>query len=426
MQLVIFEDSAYRHFLPLSYTRPVCGLRCGITMLWEKIVAAYGVPKPVLHVRPFMAAAQADEHRTVAVNQFDGESALLVNGRLLASTRLAKAIPLAGNDVAYMHGSAVVAARVSGKRWKDIRGLMAAGPLPDGWVHALPCCDTEEIVLDYPWDLVHHNTSQIKADFEHLRAGGVIAGQVHRAAILEGREQIHIAEGAEVQPAAVLLATDGPIYIGPKAKIMAGAVIQGPVAIGARSAVKMQAKIYEGTTLGPYCKVGGEVEESIFQGYSNKQHDGFLGHAYLGEWINLGADTNNSDLKNTYGSVKVVVDGKSIDSGSLFVGATIGDHSKCGINTMLNTGTVIGVGCNVFGADFPPKDVPCFCWGGARGFIEHELGKFLATAERVMRRRDRELTSAITTMLTEVYRQTSGRRAHTLAGRKAAGVLSSV
>ncbi|MCB9849481.1 MAG: GlmU family protein [Phycisphaerales bacterium] len=409
--LIIYEDSGFRNLLPLTYTRPACRLRCGIVTLWEKLAACYPAASAiVVHARDYIAPVVAEELSAVNVNNFDGDAALFVSGRVLVSPSLAREIPLDGSDAAYVSDGVVVAARVSGARCAELRKMLKQGPLPDGWSHGLAVREIEAAVIKYPWDLIHHNPGEITADFERMGLGGNIAGSVHESAVLVDEGRMHIADGASVHPGAILIAEGGPIYLGPKAKVMAGAVVEGPVAIGAKSSIKMQAKIYEGTTIGEFCKVGGEVEESIFQAYSNKQHDGFLGHAFLGEWINLGADTNNSDLKNNYSTVKVTIDGRQVDSGSLFVGSTIGDHSKCGINTMLNTGTVIGVGCNVYGADFPPKYIPSYCWGGGGGFVTHELAKFLETAERVMARRDRKLTPAVRAMLSRVFELTAHER----------------
>ncbi|MEJ2637882.1 MAG: hypothetical protein P8184_21680 [Calditrichia bacterium] len=176
------------------------------------------------------------------------------------------------------------------------------------------------------------------------------------------------------------------------------------------TAIKIGAKIYEGTSVGEVCKVGGEVEESIFQSYSNKQHDGFLGHAYIGEWVNLGADTNNSDLKNNYGNVKVNFGGAMVDSGSMFVGLAMGDHSKSGINTMFNTGTVVGPMSNIFGSGFPPKYIAPFSWGGAEQMVEHELEKALETARLVMQRRGKQLTPEYENIFRHIYSESRGRK----------------
>lgn len=408
--VVIFEDSGYRNLLPLTHTRPACRLRCGIETLCEKVRAAFDGKTFVLHARREVADVAAVEIPNITVNAVSSESALFVNGRLIAPPDFAKIISIDGDDCAYVCGKDVVAARISGALLKKVGELMEAGPLPDGWASDLKKVNVELPLIKYPWDLISNNPGQIKSDFQRMGLGGKVAGKVHESATLVDKANIHIADGAQVHPGAILIAEGGPIYVGPGAKVMAGAVLEGPVSIGPKSAVKMLAKIYEGTSMGAFCKVGGEVEECIFQAYSNKQHDGFVGHAFFGEWVNLGADTNNSDLKNNYGNVKVTIDGKQIDSGSMFVGSTVGDHSKTGINTMLNTGTVIGVGCNVYGADFPPKYVPSFCWGGAAGMVEHELPKFIDTAQRVMGRRDRELTPAHRKMLEKVHRDTADER----------------
>jgi UDP-N-acetylglucosamine diphosphorylase/glucosamine-1-phosphate N-acetyltransferase len=224
-----------------------------------------------------------------------------------------------------------------------------------------------------------------------------------------------------VKPGVVLDAEGGPIYIGKKAKVFPNAVIEGPAFIGDGSMIKIGAKIYENTSIGEVCKVGGEVEGSIIHSYSNKQHDGFLGHAYLGMWVNLGADTNNSDLKNNYGSVRVMINGEEVNSGSMFVGLTMGDHSKAGINTMFNTGTVVGVSSNVFGAGFPPKYIPSFAWGGAEGIETYDIARALEVAQRVMGRRKMQLSGAEEKVLREVFALTARERS---SGKDSAGKKS--
>ena len=251
----------------------------------------------------------------------------------------------------------------------------------------LPSCtisgvspDVDAVVINYPWNLVANNGNEIISDFNLLTSenkGLKIRGKVYPGVHLLNEANIFIDEGAKIKPGVVLDAESGPIYIGKEAKIFPNAVIEGPAFIGNKTAIKIGAKIYENTSIGEVCKVGGEVEESIIHSYSNKQHDGFLGHAYLGMWVNLGADTNNSDLKNNYGSVKVIINGQQVDSGSMFVGLTMGDHSKSAINTMFNTGTVVGVSSNVFGSGFPPKYVPSFSWGGSDNLSTYNIDKAL-------------------------------------------------
>ena len=230
-------------------------------------------------------------------------------------------------------------------------------------------------------------------------------------------DQIHIGAGAEVRPGAVLDAGRGPIFIGEHSVIGSNAVIEGPAAVGPGTLVRPGTRLAEGVSLGPRCKVGGEIQQSIMQGYSNKQHDGYLGHAYIGSWVNLGAGTTNSDLKNNYHSVSVHVQGRYLDTGLMSVGLIMGDHSKTGIGTMFNTGTVVGVGTNIFGSGLPPKYVPSFLWGGSGNFAEQELTAALATAGLVMARRDQECSPEEENLLRAIFDVTSEERGIFLRSR---------
>jgi UDP-N-acetylglucosamine diphosphorylase/glucosamine-1-phosphate N-acetyltransferase len=227
--------------------------------------------------------------------------------------------------------------------------------------------------------------------------------------IQTGQGHIFIEEGAEVE-GAFLNPSNGPIYIGKNAKVMEGSKIRGPFAMTEHAVLKMDAKIYGATTLGPHVKVGGEVNNCVFTGYSNKAHDGFLGNSVIGEWCNLGADTNNSNLKNTYDNVKLWNYGNRHfeDTGLQFCGLIMGDHSKCGINTMFNTGTVIGVNVNIFGTGFPRNFVPSFSWGGAQGFKKYNLKKAYHVAEAVMKRRKIDFTEEDKAIFQHIYELEQG------------------
>jgi UDP-N-acetylglucosamine diphosphorylase/glucosamine-1-phosphate N-acetyltransferase len=243
-------------------------------------------------------------------------------------------------------------------------------------------------LINYPWDLIDSNGKEITHDCQISGDLGKLMGRRDPGIHIMGKENVFIADSARIMPGVVIDAESGPVWIDDHAQIMPQAVLEGPLAVGANSIIKVGAKIYENTTIGPVCKVGGEVEESIFQSYSNKQHDGFLGHSYLGSWINLGADTNNSDLKNNYSSISVILNKKKIETGKRFLGAIIGDYSKTAINTMINTGSIIGVCCNLFGAGFPPKNTPSFSWGGNTGFQDYDFDKAVEVARIVMERRN--------------------------------------
>ncbi|MCZ6704104.1 MAG: transferase, partial [Ignavibacteria bacterium] len=205
-------------------------------------------------------------------------------------------------------------------------------------------------------------------------------------------------------------ASNGPVYVDENAFIHPNAVIEGPVYIGETVTIKAGASIYENVSIGKLCKIGGEVEDSVLLPYSNKQHAGFIGHSYLGSWVNLGADSNCSDLKNNYGTIKVQLNGKVVDTGSQFLGVIMGDHSKTAINTMFNTGTIVGFSCNIFGIGFPDKYIPSFSWGGSENLSTYELDKSMATAKIVMKRRDEELLPANEKLFENIFKLTTEER----------------
>jgi UDP-N-acetylglucosamine diphosphorylase/glucosamine-1-phosphate N-acetyltransferase len=222
-----------------------------------------------------------------------------------------------------------------------------------------------------------------------------------------GKKNIIVEKGAVIKPGSVLDAEEGPIYIGKNVTVFPQSTIIGPACILDGSSIKVGAQIYGNTTIGPVCKVGGEVEGSIIHSYSNKQHAGFLGHSYLGSWVNLGASTNTSDLKNNYGNIKVQIGTEQIDTGLTYAGLTMGDHSKSAIGTTFNTGTVVGVCCNVFGTGFPPKYIPSFAWCGTQqSYQTYQVEKAIALARVVMARRNMELSEAEADLLREVYHGT--------------------
>jgi len=259
--------------------------------------------------------------------------------------------------------------------------------------------------IDKLWKIFLNNERELNADFTIL-ADGRTSQNISSSNTLIG-DQIFVEEGAEIE-GAILNAKSGPIYVGKNAKILEGAMIRNGLALCESSVIKMGAKIYGATTVGPHSKVGGEVSNSVLFGYSNKGHDGYLGNAVIGEWCNLGADTNNSNLKNNYDPVKLwnYKRGGFERTGETFCGLIMGDHSKCGINTMFNTGTVVGVSANIFGAGFPRNFIPSFSWGGPQGYSVYQLNKAFKTAEIVYERRGLNLNEVEQGILEEVFRRT--------------------
>jgi UDP-N-acetylglucosamine diphosphorylase/glucosamine-1-phosphate N-acetyltransferase len=410
--ICLFESSDYTTLLPLVYLRPVYDLRCGILTLREKAGLYFpGLPFS-LFSRAYLEDIMKQQNPGLKVNQISGDSCLFINGQVIVDKNFVSQVDLNGEDTVYISGNVLAAVKISGKNLELIKPN-----IPDTFTllnfKNLLQKYVEVTFIKYPWELVNNNGGQIISDFKLLTSksnGNNIKGNVYDGAFLLNKENIFIDEGSKIKPGVILDAEPGPIFIGKNVWVYPNAVIEGPAYIGDNSRIKIGAKIYENTSIGPACKVGGEVEESVIHSYSNKQHDGFLGHSYLGSWVNLGADTNNSDLKNNYGSVKVIINGEKIDSGSLFAGLVMGDHSKAGINTMFNTGTVAGVSSNIFGAGFPDKYIPSFSWGGAGSMITYSLQKSIETAKRVMKRRNVEMTSADEILFQKVFDLTGHER----------------
>ncbi len=414
--ICIFEDNFYSRLLPLVYFRPVYNLKCGTFSLREKIQRQYGDVPVMLHCRPYLADVLRQQDPKATVNELSPKEYLFFNGRVIADEKLVKAIPLkAAADTVYTTGDQVVAARVSREmstRW--------SGGVPDFFSAAdfdgMERKEVDATIVNYSWDLVNNNGAQLRADWAFLSKllkGNKIKGKLLPGVHLVNKKNIFVGSGSVVKPGVVIDAEGGPVYIGRNVTILPQSTIIGPVSIGDGSTIKAGAKLYEDTTIGPMCKIGGEVEASIVHGYSNKQHDGFLGHSYLGEWVNLGAGTTNSDLKNNYGPVKVFVSGELVDSGSQFVGASIGDHTKTAINSVLNTGAVVGAACNIFGRGVPPRFVPSFSWGGSGdSFTTYDLARAVEAAKRVMSRRAIALSEADAALFRKVFELTREERRH--------------
>jgi UDP-N-acetylglucosamine diphosphorylase/glucosamine-1-phosphate N-acetyltransferase len=412
-QICLFEDEWYSRLLPLVYFRPVFNLRCGILSLKEKVQHAYPDTAVTLHCRTYLAEYMRLRNSSLTVNHLTAENILFINGRVIVEEQFAKDIPAHGGDMLYLDGTTVVAARVSGKKLAELKQrLNGLFTLQD--FDGIPVQQVTANVISYSWDLIKHNGTQLRYDHSIVTRRAVTGASsptIYPGVHLLNEKEIFISDGAVIKPGVVIDAEDGPVFIGRNVVIQPFSTIMGPASIGDNSVVKSGAKIYHNTSIGPVCKVGGEIEETIIHSYSNKQHDGFLGHSYLGAWVNCGAGTVTSDLKNNYGPVKVYVNGEPVDSGMQFVGVTIGDHSKTAINSTFNTGTVIGVSSNIFGTGFPPKYVPSFSWGAAgETFTTYNLDKAVDVAEKVMIRRGITLTNAEKELFTTLFGLTGTER----------------
>ncbi len=405
----IFEDEKYVNFLPLSYTRPVYDLHCGILTLREKIWHYFPSSKFILHSRNYLTSCLKERYPSVQVNNFSDDSILFINGRLIMDKKAANLIKeIDSNTIFVDENGAIVAAKIPSSTLgvNESDGLLVFNNLQD-----VSTITGKFNLANFTWDLVNKNGEEIKSDFDLLvKKIPSISGKKYKSVEFKNKKQIFIGKNAVIDPFVFLDASDGPIYIATNARIMSHSYIQGPAYIGENSIIKSHTSLYHNTSIGSVCKIGGEVENSIIQSYSNKQHEGFLGHAYLGSWVNIGASSNNSDLKNNYTSVSVMLNGKPIDTGSQFVGLLMGDHSKTAINTMFNTGSIVGVSCNIFGAGFPDRYIPSFTWGGSDFLRTYDIQKSLEVAKIVMQRRNVTLTKHEEELLKEIFKVTDEER----------------
>ncbi len=414
MQIAFFEDASARQFAPIALTRPVFELICGHFSLRERwqCVRALEAEKDEwgAFVRPELAETYRESRPEFAVNDVSwlyGDSTLLINGRWLADPKTLENLTV--DEVAVV-GETVVALHVD----------PLEAPLLDSgnWDRALAEISQSRrrvelpgVLLNYPWDLVHQNPRQIAADFRLRGLGGQFSKLGPQVALMGPVENVFVDSSAELHPFVVLDARKGPISIQAGAVVQPFTRIEGPCHIG-REAQLFRAHVKEGSTIGPVCRVGGEIEASILHGYANKYHEGFLGHSYVGPWTNLGALTTNSDLKSDYSPVRVPLTGDVLETEHTKVGCFIGDHTKTAIGSLFNTGSSIGVMCLILpGGELLPKHVPSFTriWHGelSEGW---DLNRSLETVRTVMARRGVELTAAEERLLRQLERQTWAER----------------
>ncbi len=390
MNYILFDDPNIRQqLLPITFTRPVCEIRIGIMTVREKWEYELGTNFSV----------QTEQYLSYKypLNVSGVHDNIWINASVLPDSDMVKAIKNLRADKMLTCDNIIIA-KNSGRRTTREGKYQRVEWRKDGLFR-----------IGRPWEIFLKNGDALEQDFKRLSRGRKSAS-VSITNTLLGKN-IFIEKGAKLE-CAIINSGSGPVYIGRDTEIMEGAVIKGPVAICEGAVVKAGAKIYGPTTIGPYSKVGGEVNNSVIFGYSNKGHDGFLGNSVLGEWCNLGADTNNSNLKNNYSEVKMwsYAEKREIPTGLTFCGMIMGDHSKCGINTMFNTGTVVGVSANIFGAGFPNKFVPSFSWGGAAGITTYRLQDACETAGRVFVRRHKKFDAKERDILSYVFSITKKER----------------
>jgi UDP-N-acetylglucosamine diphosphorylase/glucosamine-1-phosphate N-acetyltransferase len=389
MNYILFGDQTRNHLLPFTFTRPIGDIRLGILTIrekWEKMLNA-------------KTSTLTEEYLNVKFPLVKEADNILINSSILPNQTIIDELHKLSPNQTLITGETIIALRLKAE---DIENL--------DWdvIDAVTPLQTQSSPkkINYLWDLIEMNESTLLSDFE-LITNNRKSQPIPETVRVIAPEKIFIEEGAILEHV-IINASEGPVYIGKNAHIMDGSLLRGPLAICEESKIRMGAKIYGATTIGPHCKIGGEISHSIIFGYSNKAHDGFLGHSVIGEWCNLGADTNTSNLKNSYENVRLwdYQEESFVKTDLQFCGTFMGDHSKCGINTMFNTGTVVGVGSQVFGSGFMRNFIPSFSWGSVSGFSVHNIDKSINIAKRVYARRHMEFTKVDEDILRFVYNRT--------------------
>lgn len=395
MKTVIFDDTFTPAFYPITHTRMLGDLRCGILKLRQRLEYIFDADDSCVFIHLSLQELYQERHPDWQINTCPDGKKLYLNSRLKINDEVISAIKKLKENQALVNGSHTIAILTS-------INLEPGFSLPP----AIESIQSSFPLYSHVAELIHDNARMIAWDFDHIYYEADNFFETEPGVTVLHPYNVWIGENVTLAPNVVLDASEGPIVIDNGAKVMANAVLTGPMYLGKNSVVKIAAKIYGGVSIGPVCKIGGEVEGSIIQGYSNKQHDGFLGHAYIGEWVNLGADTNNSDLKNTYKNVNYYsyLAQQNIDSGTQFMGCVIGDHSKTGINTTLNTGLVIGNACNLYGGKLFTGFIPDFSWGEADLLTKYRFSAFCDTASIVKQRRSLRLSDPEQTL----YKTISG------------------
>lgn len=384
--IVLFDGPSAIDLYPLSMTRPICDLRIGIDRIWEKW-KHHVTGEVFIHTRPHLK----EKFQSVLPT----DSGLFVDGSVLPTATFIQLCYALSEGESLKCNGELIAFKGTVDQLESGQHLAFSSTEVDGGL---------VVRLSSPADIFSLNGIAMQQDLEHRQD---LPAELDDTNTIFGSE-LYVDSGARIMASTINTET-GPVYIGKNAMVEEGCTIRGPFALCEGATLKMGAKVYGPTTIGPHSKVSGEVSNSVIQGFSNKGHDGFLGNSVIGEWCNLGADTNTSNLKNNYGEVKVwsYRQKELIKSGKMFHGLIMGDHSKCSINTMFNTGTVVGVNANIFGAEFPPKFVPSYSWGGAEGFTTYEIDKSFEVARAVSVRRDIDFTAVDEAIMRHIFNETA-------------------
>jgi UDP-N-acetylglucosamine diphosphorylase/glucosamine-1-phosphate N-acetyltransferase len=390
----------------------VFDLLYGMSTLREKILRYFPNAKQSLFCREYLKESVKQTYPDTDVNELSDDNYLFINGRVLIDEIFYESIIKSTSDKIFKKNDVLIAARISSTTASKVKDKVIDS-IDFSLFEEIPEENIEIETVDYIWNLVCNNGSQLREDFRRLKyqpSRISDEARIYHGVELINQEEIIIESGTVIKPGGVIDASNGPVYIGKEVEIYPNSVIEGPSYIGDKTIIKSCAVIYENVSIGKVCKIGGEVEESIIMPFSNKQHAGYLGHSYLGSWINLGADTNCSDLKNNYSAVTVNLPSGKISTGLQFLGLIMGDHSKTAISTSFNTGTIVGFSSNIFSVGFPDKFIPSFCWGGRNDMHIYEVEKSVITAKKVLKRRNINMTGADEELFNIIFKLTDRER----------------
>jgi UDP-N-acetylglucosamine diphosphorylase/glucosamine-1-phosphate N-acetyltransferase len=410
INVCIFEDQGYKNLLPLTYMRPAYELLLGIDTIFDKSYRFFNYANITLHCRKELKSSIQQKHKEITINRINiGAACLFINGRVLMDDRLFEIISSINkkNNYLFTYQQEVVMAYVQGDLLKKTAAIFQSIPSKFELIRNLRTkCITKElsdvIMIRELWDLISYNKQIICSDFNYKNHLGIIKGDIYPFVSIYNENNVFIDKNTTVNDFVVINGNKGPIYIEKDVHINPGTYLEGPLFIG------RETKIYGGkiknSSIGPACRINGELSDSIILGYSNKAHSGFLGHSYLGEWVNLGALTTTSNLKNTYGPIAMDNGLEKIQTNQTFLGTIFGDFVKTGIGSLLNTGTIVGLGSNIYGANVHPKYIAPFSWGEANKYLDYELNKFLEVSERMMKRRNQQMKQNIKELLIKLYK----------------------
>jgi len=387
--------------------RPVYDLFCGIVSLQEKLIRNFPKASITLHTRSILESVVRDRYPDYMVNDFPAglKEIVFINGRTLL--RSETALNKLGENQSFTINNKVVAARLSGDQLNTIIKKVQNGLTIDLDEATIEKQKIDGVLVEYIWDLIQANSDQIKLDFT-FAINGKVGSKIEDGTVIQD-QNVFIDKTAKIFPQVIVDGSNGPVFIDRNAVIQPHVYIQGPVYIGPSVLIKAGAQIYSGSSIAEGCKIGGEVNNSILLAWSNKAHNGYLGSSYVGSWVNIGAGTNNSNLKNNYGTVKLTVNGELVDTGLQFMGLIMGDHSKCGINSTFNTGTTVGINCNLYGSAIHKKYISSFTWGSAiDDYTNYKFDKALAVNKTVMSRRKHSLSKYEKELLENIFQLTTG------------------